>query len=57
MIDHTGAHGGAHLGGTAASDAPHGDMGDVARWIWCGAAGLMAVAALFVASARVRRAR
>jgi hypothetical protein len=43
MIDHT--HGGTDAGRTA-----HGDMGDVARWIWCGATGLMAIAALFVAA-------
>ncbi len=49
MIDHTGAPGGAHPGGTAASDT-HGDMGDMARWIWCGAAGVMAILGLFVSA-------
>ncbi len=50
MIDHAGTHGGAHRAGTASGDAAHGDMGDVARWVWCGVTALMGIVALFVAA-------
>lgn len=36
--------------GKGAGNGGHGDMGDVARWIWCGAAGLMAILGLFVSA-------
>lgn len=36
--------------GQGAGGTGSGDMGEVARWIWCGAAALMAILGLFVSA-------